>query len=127
MTRPAQLDKKRFDLEWVIPLEPGLSTHVAVYDLECVPPHAIAVGEGGDEAEALLDLWNTIRDHSESAEASTFVAAAYERRTGRQTRTSANEVTRSGTACRLPERSDRKPRTLEIACRKPERATRTDR
>lgn len=37
----AQLDKKRFDLEWAIPLEPGLSTHVGAYDLECVLPHAI--------------------------------------------------------------------------------------
>jgi len=52
--------------------------------LGCVPPHPIAVAQGGDEAEALLDLWNTIRDYNESADATTFVAAAYERRTGRQ-------------------------------------------
>ena len=83
-TQPAQLDKKRFDLEWAIPLEPGLSTHVALYDLASVPPHPIAVGQGGDEAEALLDLWNTIRDHHESADATAFVVAAYEKRTGRQ-------------------------------------------
>jgi hypothetical protein len=28
LTKPAQLDKKRFELEWVLPLEPGLSTDV---------------------------------------------------------------------------------------------------
>ena len=53
LTKPAQLDKKRFVLEWIVPLEPGLSTHVALGDLECDPPHAVAVGDGGDEAEAL--------------------------------------------------------------------------
>ena len=44
--------------------EPGLPTHVAVYDLECVPPHAIAGGQGGDEAEALQDLWTTLTDRT---------------------------------------------------------------
>ena len=39
-TKPAQLDKKRFELEWVLPLEPGLSTHVTVFDMECFPPYA---------------------------------------------------------------------------------------
>ena len=34
LTKPAQLDKPRFQLEWVLPLEPGLSTHVTLYDLE---------------------------------------------------------------------------------------------
>src|SRR4051812_10133433 len=84
LTIPAQLDKKRFDLEWIVPLEPGLPTHVSVYDLECVPPHAIAAGQGGDEAEALLDLWSTLDSRDESADAITFVADAYRRRTGRQ-------------------------------------------
>ena len=62
LTKPAQLDQKRFVLEWIVPLEPGLSTHVALYDLECDPPHAVAVGDGGDEAEALLDLWTTLNE-----------------------------------------------------------------
>ncbi len=26
------VERKRFDLEWIFPLEPGLSTHVALYD-----------------------------------------------------------------------------------------------
>jgi hypothetical protein len=70
-------------LEWVLPLEPGLSTHVTLFDLECFPPHALAVGEGGDEADALLDLWTTLRDRKDSADALAHVADAYFRRTGR--------------------------------------------
>jgi hypothetical protein len=65
LTKPAQLDRQRFQLEWVLPLEPGLSTHVTLFDMECFPPHALAAGEGGDEAEALLDLWTTLRDCNE--------------------------------------------------------------
>ena len=67
---------------WIVPLEFGLSTHVALYDLECDPPHAAAVGDGGDEAEALLDLWTTLNDQGDFAEAAAYVAA-YFRRTGR--------------------------------------------
>lgn len=37
LTKPAQLDKKRFDLEWILPLEPELPTAVALHDLECDP------------------------------------------------------------------------------------------
>lgn len=33
-TKPAQLDKPRFQLEWILPLEPGLSTHVRLFDLQ---------------------------------------------------------------------------------------------
>ena len=83
-TKLAQLDKKRFELEWVLPLEPGLSTHVTLFDLECFPPHAVAAGEGGDEADALLDLWTTLGDRNDSADALTHVADAYHKRTGRQ-------------------------------------------
>ena len=84
LTKPAQLDKKRFVLEWIVPLEPGFSTHAVLYDLECFPPHAVAVGEGGDEAEALLDLWTALTEPGNSAEAVAFVAGAYSGRTGRQ-------------------------------------------
>lgn len=83
LTKPEQLDKKRFDLEWVLPLEPGLSTHVTLYDLQCDPPHAIAGGEGGDEAEALQDLWTRLTDRAEPVDGGAFVADAYRRRTGR--------------------------------------------
>jgi hypothetical protein len=82
-TKPTQLDKKRFELEWVLPLEPGLSTHVTLFDLECYPPHAFATGEGGDEADELQDLWTMLTDHHDSVDAVAFVAEAYYRRTGR--------------------------------------------
>jgi hypothetical protein len=69
LTKPAQFDKKRFDLEWIVALEPGLSTHVTLYDRQCDPPHAVAVGEGGDETEALQDLWMKLNDQRDSADA----------------------------------------------------------
>jgi hypothetical protein len=84
LTKPAQFDKKRYQLEWVLRLEPGLSRHVTLFNLECFPPHALAAGEGGDEPEALLDLWTTLTDRKDPAEAIEFVAEAYHRRTGRQ-------------------------------------------
>jgi hypothetical protein len=81
-TQLAQLGKKRFELEWALPLEPGLSTHVTLFDFQCFPPHAVAAGEGADEAEALLDLWTSLTAQHGSAEGIAYVAAAYERRTG---------------------------------------------
>jgi len=83
-TKPAAPDQKRFELEWILPLEPGLSTRVTLHDLQCDPRHALAIGEGGDEAEALLDLWTTLIEPGDSAEAVAYVAAAYRKRTGRQ-------------------------------------------
>jgi hypothetical protein len=74
--------KDPFELEWIVPLEPGLSTHVALFDSTTDPPHVFAVGHGGDEAEALLDLWTTLTDANEPDEAVAYVAAAYRRRTG---------------------------------------------
>src|SRR5688572_3433009 len=83
-TKPAQLDKKRFDLEWHLPLEPGLPTHAALFDFQGTFPEQIAESEGGDEAETLLNLWTTLTDGSASADAIEFVADAYARRAGRQ-------------------------------------------
>jgi hypothetical protein len=83
-TRLTQLDKTRFELEWILPLEPGLSTHVTLFDLECYPPHPLATGEGADEADALLDLWTKLTARSESDEALAIVAGAHHRRTGLQ-------------------------------------------
>jgi hypothetical protein len=71
-------------LEWALPPEPGLSTHVTLFDLECRPPHALAAGECGDEADALQELWTTLTDHHDSVDAVAYVADAYYRRTGRQ-------------------------------------------
>jgi hypothetical protein len=90
-TKPAQLDKKRFDLEWHLPLEPGLPTHAALFDLLTAPPALVAESEGGDEAETLLNLWTTLTGGSASAEAIGFVAVAYCRRTGRQPEDSPSE------------------------------------
>jgi hypothetical protein len=78
LTKAAQ---KRFDLQWVLPLEPGLATHAALVDLQCDPPHDVAIGQGGDENEALLDLWTTLTDRAESPDPIAFVAQAYQRRT----------------------------------------------
>ena len=80
---PAQLDRPRFQLKWVLPLEPGLSTHVTLFDMECLPPHALPAGEGADEADALLALWETLTNQHESADAIAVVAEAYFKRTGR--------------------------------------------
>jgi hypothetical protein len=44
----------RFALEWILPLEPGLATHVAIYDAERHPHHVLAVGDGADEPETPL-------------------------------------------------------------------------
>jgi len=75
---------KRFDLEWIVPLEPGLATYVTLFDRQCDPPHALAVGEGGDEADTLLDLWTTLNEPLAVVDAVAYVATAYFRRTGRQ-------------------------------------------
>jgi hypothetical protein len=81
-TKPAQLDKKSFHLEWHLPLEPDLPTPGALFDLRTTFPELIAESEGGDEAETLLNLWTTLTDSSASADAIAFVADAYYRRTG---------------------------------------------
>jgi hypothetical protein len=83
LTRLEQQDKPRFELEWVLPLEPGLPTHVTLYDLQLFPPAAVAGGHGGDEAEALLDLWRGLAGRPEVVDAIPVVAEAYARRTGR--------------------------------------------
>ena len=74
------LDKKPFHLEWHLPLEPGLPTHAALFDLQPTFPGLIAESEGGDEAETLLSLWTTLIDRSASLDAIAFAAGAYFRR-----------------------------------------------
>jgi hypothetical protein len=83
LTKLAQEDKKRFELEWVLPLEPSLETHVTLYDLERLPPEVVAGGHGADEAEALMDLWTILTRANDSADAIVVVVDAYEKRTGR--------------------------------------------
>lgn len=73
----------RFALEWLMPQEPGLATYVMLSDAERHPDHVLAVGHGGDEPEALLDLWTTLVTRDQPQEAVTCVAEAFTRRTGR--------------------------------------------
>lgn len=75
---------KRFEIEWHLPLEPGLPTHAALFDLQAPAPELIADAEGGDEAETLLILWMTMMDSGAPPEAIAFVAGTYFRRTGHQ-------------------------------------------
>ena len=71
------MSRARFELEWVLPQEPGLMTHVTLFDGENPPHFVLAVGHGADEADTLLDLWTTLIDRDEPSEAIAFVAAAY--------------------------------------------------
>jgi hypothetical protein len=61
--------RRCYELEWALPLEPDLETHVILYDLERHKPDAFAVGHGADEAEALLNLRTTLTPRSEWPEA----------------------------------------------------------
>ena len=70
----------RFDLEWIVPLEPGLLTHVQLMD-HAHTHDVLAIGHGGDEAEALMDLRHTLVAR-QADDAARFVAAAYVTRTG---------------------------------------------
>ena len=83
------MTRTRFELEWVLLLEPGLTTHVTLFDEERTAPYALAVGvmavgHGADEADALVDLWTTLVDRKEPSEAIAFVVDAYRRRTGHE-------------------------------------------
>ena len=72
-----------FRLEWLMPLEPGLTTHVTLLRHDRAHDEgALATGSGADEAETLLDLWTTLIEQHASADALAYVAGAYTRRTG---------------------------------------------
>jgi hypothetical protein len=84
LTQPAQLDKQRFVLEWALPLEPGLETHVTLYDRAGAALHTVAASQGPDEADTLLALWTILTDdHAHATEAIEYVAETYATRTGR--------------------------------------------
>ena len=71
----------RFTMEWALPLEPGLPTHVIVYDH--AGDHVEWTAAGGDEAEALAMLIGQMSQAGASREALDFVAAAYHTRISR--------------------------------------------
>ena len=74
-----------FGLVWHLPQEPGLLTHATLVDLRNERgAQPIADGEGADETEALLNLWNSLRDTSAPEDAIACVASACQRRTGKQ-------------------------------------------
>jgi hypothetical protein len=65
-------------MDWAIPLEPGLPTHVIVYDH--AGEHVEWTAKGADEAEALAALIGVMSQTDASREAIDFVAAAYHSR-----------------------------------------------
>jgi hypothetical protein len=71
----------RFDLEWIVPVEPGLATHVRLFDPDVGSEFPLAVGHGADEVDALMHLWIALvagREH----DAANFVASAYAKGVG---------------------------------------------
>ena len=99
-TKPAQLDKKRFDLEWHLPLEPGLPTHAALFDLQPTFPELIAESEGGDEAETLLNIWTAIA----------------ERRVSRRTPSPSSPMGTPGALAASRSGQDQAPSSAVVAC-----------
>jgi hypothetical protein len=75
--------ERHFTLEWDRPFLPEGKTHVSLFDGPKVPINIVASGHGPDDADALFDLWTTLVDRNESAEAIAFVAGEYEAVTGK--------------------------------------------
>jgi hypothetical protein len=94
--RGVEPDPPRFALEWALPLEPGLQTHVTLSGSQRVPPEIVARGHGADEVEALRDLWRNLTKRDAPNEALTVVGEAYLRRTGRSPMTPRSPVGRRG-------------------------------
>jgi hypothetical protein len=80
--RKVGMSSGRFHLEWILPLEPGLPTYATLHDTTQPDPNQSPVGTGGDEAEALLDLWARLTDQHATGDAIACVAQAYRQRTG---------------------------------------------
>jgi hypothetical protein len=78
--------EERFALQWDRPFLPGASTHVSLFDGPVEPPYVVASGHGSGDAGALMDLWRTLVDGRESADAIAFVAEAYRALTGHEPR-----------------------------------------
>jgi hypothetical protein len=69
---------RRFSMEWALPLEPGLPTHVVVYDH--TGDHTEWRAVGADESEALAALIGEMSQAGASRDALNYVAAAYHAR-----------------------------------------------
>jgi hypothetical protein len=70
----------RFSMQWAMPLEPGLPTHVSLVDH--ARDHQEWHAEGADETDALAALWTAMASDA-PREALSYAAAAITRRTGR--------------------------------------------
>ena len=70
----------RFSMQWAMPLEPGLPTHVSLVDH--ARDHQEWRGEGADETDAPAALWTTMHGNA-PREALSYAAVAITRRTGR--------------------------------------------
>ena len=78
--------ERQFALEWDRPFLPEGKTHVSLFDGPKAPPYVVASGHGTGDADALFDLWATLIDRNESAEAIAFVAEEYQAVTGKPPR-----------------------------------------
>jgi hypothetical protein len=72
----------RFALQWLVPGQPELLTHVILLDKERPAPYVVTAGHGGDRLQALRNLWSTLTEDDATAEAINFVATEYARRSG---------------------------------------------
>ena len=72
----------RFALQWLVPAPDARFTHVMLLDRDRPAPYASQAGHGVDELDALLNLWETLRDGDAWAAATDYVAAEYTRRSG---------------------------------------------
>lgn len=75
--------QERFALEWDRPFLPDALTHVSLFDGGKDPLHVVASGHGAGDANALRDLWRTLRERNESAEAIAYVSEEYAAVTGK--------------------------------------------
>jgi hypothetical protein len=72
----------RFALQWLVPRQAARLTHVMLLDRARPAPFTLAAGHGADKLHALLNLWETLVQDGESAEAIDYVAVEYTRRSG---------------------------------------------
>ena len=72
----------RFALQWLVPGQPELLTHVMLLDKERPAPYVVMAGHGGDKLQALRNLWSMLIDDDAVAEAVEFVATEYVRSSG---------------------------------------------
>ncbi len=73
----------RFALQWLVPGDPGLLTHVMLLDKERPAPYVVTAGHGADKVQALHNLWSTLIEIHALPEVIGYLAVEYTRRTGK--------------------------------------------